>query len=62
MEHIVSVACPYCGEPIELRVEPLPEPQDYVEDCPVCCRPIEVRVDAGEDDAPIVGVRSGDAI
>lgn len=62
MEHFVTVACPYCGEPIDLRVEPLPEPQDYVEDCAVCCRPIEVRVDAGDGGGPRVRVRSGDAL
>ncbi len=36
--------CPYCGEPIQLIVEPLDEPQNYVEDCQVCCRPMVVDV------------------
>lgn len=62
MEHFVTVSCPYCGEPVELRVEVLPEPQAYVEDCAICCRPIEVRVPPVDGrDAPHVRVRSGDA-
>jgi len=40
----VSMACPYCGEPVELLVEPSDQPQAYVEDCTVCCRPWQVRV------------------
>ncbi|MEI7037870.1 CPXCG motif-containing cysteine-rich protein [Fulvimonas yonginensis] len=43
------VACPYCGEPIELLLDASAGGQDYIEDCPVCCRPISVRVDLGDD-------------
>jgi Cysteine-rich CPXCG len=38
------VACPYCGEPIELVIDDSVPEQRYVEDCSVCCRPIEVHV------------------
>lgn len=41
------VQCPYCGEWIELPVDPAATGQRCVEDCPVCCRPIEVRQHAG---------------
>ena len=34
------IACPYCGEPIEVLVDPSVEDQEYIEDCSVCCRPI----------------------
>lgn len=44
----VTVHCPYCGEPMELLVDAIGSPQDYIEDCPVCCRPVEVHVDAHE--------------
>jgi hypothetical protein len=43
-------SCPYCGEGIELVVDPSVPEQEYVEDCFVCCRPIVVNVVvAGED-------------
>ncbi len=41
--------CPYCGEPVDVPVDPGGGPaQEYVEDCPVCCRPwrVTVRYDA----------------
>ena len=44
------VACPYCGEPNEITLDPGGgEAQDYVEDCQVCCQPWHVVVgyDAG---------------
>ena len=40
----VRVHCPYCGEPLELAIDPSVDQQHYVEDCAVCCRPIEVAV------------------
>ena len=37
--------CPYCGERVELEVEPWgPGSETYTEDCPVCCRPWLVQV------------------
>ena len=39
------VDCPYCGESIELTLDPGSGPeQDYVEDCEVCCQPWQVSV------------------
>jgi hypothetical protein len=39
-----DAACPYCGEPLTLALDPGAEGQTYVEDCQVCCRPILVQV------------------
>jgi hypothetical protein len=39
------VVCPYCGESVELLLDPGGGAlQEYVEDCEVCCRPWSVRV------------------
>lgn len=37
-----EIQCPYCGESIELLVDPSAGGQRYIEDCSVCCRPIEL--------------------
>jgi hypothetical protein len=38
-------ACPYCGEEVEILLDPGGGSiQEYVEDCEVCCRPCQVRV------------------
>ena len=47
LEH--SVDCPYCGESIDVLVDPSEEQQEYIEDCQVCCRPIRFRVAADYD-------------
>ncbi len=37
--------CPYCGEPVQVEIEPeLAAGAEYIEDCPVCCRPWTVSV------------------
>ena len=43
------VSCPYCGEEIELYLEPDVR-GDLVQDCEVCCNPWLIRVltDQGE--------------
>jgi hypothetical protein len=38
-----SVTCPYCGEQVEIYVEPDVR-GTYVQDCEVCCNPWKVRV------------------
>ena len=45
--HEKSLRCPYCGELIEVLLDPSVNHQNYIEDCQVCCRPIifDVRVD-----------------
>lgn len=43
MEAVVS--CPYCGESVEIGLDPgSGNSQDYIEDCQVCCRPWGVSV------------------
>ena len=45
-----TVSCPYCGEPVEIAVDPgSGATQEYVEDCQVCCQPwlVHVHFDAG---------------
>ena len=41
----ILVLCPYCGEEVEIGVDPGGgSNQSYVEDCPVCCSPWMVQV------------------
>jgi len=42
-----TVSCPYCGERIDVLLDPSVPHQNYIEDCQVCCRPIifDVTVD-----------------
>jgi Cysteine-rich CPXCG len=55
------IVCPYCGETIEIWVDPGGgESQRYVEDCQVCCRPIELTVSADEDGEPLVSANRSD--
>ena len=35
-----SIYCPYCGESIEVLLNPEDVGSEYIEDCQVCCRPI----------------------
>ena len=42
------VTCPYCGEHVEVYVEPDVR-GTFVQDCEVCCKPIEVHYIVDED-------------
>lgn len=52
-----TVECPYCGESIEIALDPgSGAQQEYVEDCGVCCQPWLVVVrydDAGRADVSV---------
>ncbi|OFW39649.1 MAG: hypothetical protein A3J29_17425 [Acidobacteria bacterium RIFCSPLOWO2_12_FULL_67_14b] len=48
MDDTHVVMCPYCGEEIEIYVEPDVQ-GSYVQDCEVCCNPWMVRVSRDED-------------
>lgn len=39
-----SISCPYCGEVIDVLIDPEDTDQEYIEDCQVCCRPISFNV------------------
>jgi hypothetical protein len=44
-QELVTVGCPYCGEPLHTRVDLTARESSYVEDCQVCCRPIELTIE-----------------
>ena len=50
--------CPYCGEDVEIYVEPDVK-GTFVQDCEVCCNPWRVRVTI-EDDERYVTVERAD--
>ncbi len=43
MDDSFSVTCPYCGEHVEIYVEPDVR-GTFVQDCEVCCNPWRLRV------------------
>ena len=53
-----NVQCPYCGEDVEIYVEPDVR-GTFVQDCEVCCNPWRVRV-RGVDDERVVEVARAD--
>jgi len=52
------VTCPYCGEEVEISVEPDVR-GSFVQDCEVCCNPWQVYV-TEEDEERFVEVRRAD--
>ena len=56
-----EVHCPYCGEPVEIALDPgSGTHQNYVEDCQVCCQPWRVSVFYSEDGHADVSVSAED--
>jgi hypothetical protein len=53
------VTCPYCGEEVEIFVEPDVH-GSFVQDCEVCCNPWLVRVERGDDHSTNRASRGGD--
>ena len=54
-----TVTCPYCGEQVEIYVEPDVR-GSFVQDCEVCCNPWRVRVSrAGGEREVDVGREDG---
>jgi hypothetical protein len=43
MDEYIRVVCPYCGEEVEIYVEPDVR-GTFVQDCEVCCNPWRVSV------------------
>jgi hypothetical protein len=44
LDSVQKILCPYCGEPIEVRLDNIGAAEEYVEDCSVCCRPVLLHV------------------
>jgi len=51
------VTCPYCGEELEIVVEPDVK-GSFVQDCEVCCNPWRVRVYGSGDDREVAVSRA----
>jgi len=43
------VVCPYCGEQVEIYVEPDVK-GSFVQDCEVCCNPWQLRISSDGDE------------
>ena len=52
------VQCPYCGEAVEIYVEPDVR-GSFIQDCEVCCNPWRVHV-TGRGDERVVEIVRGD--
>ena len=52
-----TVSCPYCGETLDVLLDPSVPRQEYIEDCQVCCRPIVFDVTVADEEV-LVFVRS----
>jgi len=58
MDDVFVVSCPYCGEDVEIYVEPDVR-GSFVQDCEVCCNPWRVSV-FGDEDGRSVDVARAD--
>ena len=52
---LLTVQCPYCGESVEIDLDPETE-GSFVQDCEVCCNPWALTVRRDEDGAVMVDV------
>lgn len=50
-----TIHCPYCGEPIDVLLDPGDIDVEYIEDCQVCCKPINFFI--SEEDSGTLNVR-----
>jgi Cysteine-rich CPXCG len=58
MDDVFVVVCPYCGEQVEIYLEP-DVGGSFVQDCEVCCNPWRVRV-SGDGEEREVDVARAD--
>ena len=54
-----EITCPYCGESVEIYVEPDVR-GSFVQDCEVCCNPWRVRVVRTHDGERSIDIARGD--
>ena len=60
MNSMFVVTCPYCGEDVEVYVEPDVR-GTLIQDCEVCCNPWQLRVSAEDEEGErYVEVSRGD--
>ena len=59
MESLFVVTCPYCGEDVEIYLEPEVR-GSLVQDCEVCCNPWQLRIAADEDGERYVDISRAD--
>jgi hypothetical protein len=52
VEDTYWVTCPYCGEQVEVYVEP-DVTGSFVQDCDVCCNPWRIRVTGKRDERSV---------
>ncbi|HWQ93249.1 MAG TPA: CPXCG motif-containing cysteine-rich protein [Clostridia bacterium] len=45
MEVSEPIACPFCGQVMELLIDTSTPVQQFTTDCEVCCRPFQVTVE-----------------
>jgi hypothetical protein len=57
MEDLFLVMCPYCGQQVEIYLEPDVK-GSFIQDCEVCCNPWRVRVSGRGADREIDIVRA----
>lgn len=61
MHEVLTLSCPYCGEPVELVIDPAGgASQSYIEDCPVCCRPWQVEAAMDHEEGWSATLRTSD--
>ena len=51
------VNCPYCGESLDVLLDPQEVGQQYIEDCQVCCKPITFDLALDDNGEVAVSVR-----
>lgn len=59
METAERIACPYCGQSMDLVVDTSVPEQRFTTDCEVCCRPFEVFVECEPGEILSIDVQTG---
>jgi hypothetical protein len=59
MDSLFVVTCPYCGEDVEIYLEPEVR-GSLIQDCEVCCNPWQLRVSPDADGERYVEVSRAD--
>ena len=55
-----DVACPHCGETVNLTLDLSVPEQSYIEDCPVCCKPMSVSFSSVDGEVTEISVEASD--